>query len=814
MMGKTIKAIDHMSIHHPYACLGEDRYITLRHVNNQKEVRLSRSEGNVNLTDFWFSILDNLAGNNRACSCQNIALLSDIPAESDTDWWVKQDGNRICIGFLKIASKSGLSVKEAMDKLEGIIGDNGKLFRTLDNADIILVVSMQQWEERQFRSLVKDVITCRHNDKEIYFSRFVVYGTGRWEKDYLKIENMRIATGYEKFCAKHQLWENGWCNALMNEMVYSISEYKKQKNKKMMSYYQALLQILSVLGQYEQEMPHKDLFYIFYPPITLFSTQLKETHKKIEKIEKEILSDKYDSKMQKLQEKQIVCKEMEKAISQFLDTMELLMHHIGQSCEDVIGETGHGGMPYDIPLRIILMYIAFLNILSDVLVEDGTPKKEFEYCLSPLAFTQSATMGFNVGDMEKGRLIRVKMPRHMLFMPRPFLVILAHEVSHYAHESSRMRPDRAKCMRKIAGYVIFDMLIGNNVSEIVDACTGEEYEILHEYLTILSQNLQKYLENAISEKTEYEGGENPQKYYLDNFTDLLQETCYEILYDADRNLRDCVNKIDDRTINVMRDIKKYPKLYEKITKIQQEIVKEAEYAAYKETLSMVLNNWKKAFREIYADLSAIRVLGLSWDDYIEAYILSESCQTDLDDIQPELLNRFAMVKYILTEKETEGWSEEDKDRTVKNENGWNNIQKMKEPIQKYEKMIKAAVQKYTEGGEGNASDMKIEENAKRIVGTENDWFYCEAILSWEVEFFKECDDSLERYIKGRENENEKKLEKLRNFYKSFDVNPQNEDGSFVEFFDAFDELTRAYKDSVNEKYRMFKTKLAESSGKD
>ena len=833
-MEKTIKSIDHMIIHHPYACLEGESFITVRHVMNQKEVRLSRSEGNVNLTDFWFSILDNLATTNKSCSCQNIGLLADICPGEDESWWERQDGKVICIGFLKIASISQMSITEAMELLEKMLNGNGRLFRTLDNADIIMAVSMKPEQEGQLKDLIKEILHYQKDGKSIYFSYFLTYGVGKkeiriYEEDgilrenvFLKIERIGNEGEIGKFCQKHTLYSEGWCHKLIGDMVANIRKYRMQKNKKMMSYYQALFQILNVLGQYEQDKIRKDLFYIFYPPISLFIEQLKESLEEVEKISESVLSldTSYDDKRKMMHEKQVMYGNIEESISQFLETMELLMHHIGQSCEEIIGTTGHGGMPYDIPLRIILMYISFLNVLSDVLVEEDVieegkteeeeQRKAFEYCLSPLAFAQAATVGFSIGDMEKSRLIRVKMPRHMLFMPRPFLVILGHEASHYAHESSRLRSERAKCIRKIVEYVLCKLLIDNTIMEVVDASTGEERKILENYLYALTDNLQEYLEASIYDMTEQEGGLNREKYYLDNFVAQMHEMCYQIFYDENHNLERRVNRIDDATVKAMRNIKKYPGLYEKIIGIQKNVINNAEYIAYAEHFHIFLDNLKRAFREIYADLSAIRLLSLSWDDYLEAYILSESCPVELEDIQPETLNRFAIVKCIMSKK-TAGWKQDRKNdgNLNKTENGWQNIRKLQGLISEYAEIVEIAAQNYKKSGKSrNTAGKNVQEIDRWNPETENDWFYCAPILAWEVEFFSECDKNLRTYIGKKEARQDEKLKMLRDLYKSFAVRPKNEDGSFSEFFEAFDLLTKTYKGRVDEKYQQNKAKLS------
>lgn len=788
-----------MSIYHPYACLDEKSHIIIRHVKNQKELRLSRSKGNVNLTDFWFSILDSLETNSKSCSCQNIVLLSDVSVDEDDNWWVHQDGKRICIGFLKIAGRYSLSTQEVMKGLDKIIGENGRLFRTLDNADVIVVLSAEEECREELDEIVRKIINYKKDKDPIYFSRFFVYGSAQTDKDFLRIniEEEQKDKEEEKieaqFCDKHSRYEDGWCAQMIDEMLERIKEFKEDRNKKMMSYYQALLQILNVLGQYEQEKIRKDLFYIFYPPISTFVSQLEESWKEVKKMENEMSPGcTHSRKIMLMRERQELKAEIESSIAQFLDTMELLMHHIGQSCEGIVWSNGHGGMPYDIPLRISLMYISFLSILSDVLVEDErevVQRREFVYCFSPLAYTQPATTAFNIGNTEKTKLIRVKMPRHILFMPRPFLVVLAHEASHYAHETSRCRIDRAKCMGEILEHVC-TLLLLRDVEQELDGKSDSEYEILDNYLKTLSCGLQEYLEKAICDAVEKDGGSETQKYYLDVLTERLHDICQDIFYDEGHNLETHIVDIDEATLKAIRNSKKEGELYESIIHIQKKILKNAEHAIHDEKLHLFLDNMKRAFREIYADFSAIRLLQLSWEDYLEAYIIAESESLLKEEFPTETLNRFAMVKYVLEKHGAYGWKKEKGNKKEESRNAWQDIQKMKESIKEYVEQIKAAVQSHEE--------CAVETENWGDLEKENDWFYYKPFLVLEAKFFSECDDFLQEYIKKKEKE--KELALLRNLYKSFAVKPQNEDGSFEEFFAAFKELTDAYKDSVEKKY--------------
>ncbi|MCM1118691.1 MAG: hypothetical protein NC543_04945 [bacterium] len=117
-----------------------------------------------------------------------------------------------------------------------------------------------------------------------------------------------------------------------------------------------------------------------------------------------------------------------------------------------------------------------------------------------------------------------------------------------------------------------------------------------------------------------------------------------------------VHNIDKDTIEKMPDSSADFILFHIIIEVQKEIINNAEYVFYSGETQNILHNIKKVFKEIYADLSAIRLLDLELDDYLEAYIISESCAIEPENIPPETLNCFAMVRYICENHNDKIWS--------------------------------------------------------------------------------------------------------------------------------------------------------------
>ncbi len=104
-----------------------------------------------------------------------------------------------------------------------------------------------------------------------------------------------------------------------------------------------------------------------------------------------------------------------------------------------------------------------------------------------------------------------------------------------------------------------------------------------------------------------------------------------------------------------------------------------------------LNLLEKVLREAYADLSVVLLLNLPYDDFLEAYLVSEGCEPEAENINSYLLNRIALVVRVVRELpcdsdkiggfNTDTWKEEPRGEIVAENESF--IGTLKEKVQEY-----------------------------------------------------------------------------------------------------------------------------------
>lgn len=467
----------------------ENKKVFITLIQNQKERRLSRSKGNVNMTDYWFTMLEEFKEHDLKYMTQYIALMGDY----GVNWWneVGQKEQWIGLGFLKV--KEEQNYKYNCEQIKKDLQEKYKsamFYYTFGNADFVACLTAESEEE--VRTQIKEISSWNisSTDNSPFSSSFFIGGEikkeGEKEKKWLLIP-MDIKN---EECYKYSLELEGWFATKIFSLSEKMKKYLDSADKKMASYYQVLIQIMNVIAQYEQEPLHKDLYYMFFPSIHLFLQQLEDSQNKI------LAHD-----FQNEREKYVIIQAIENSISKFLDDMEIVLHHIGQSCRDIFYDNGRGGMPYDIPIKLCKMYMMFLSALTSILNDEKN--YEYQYCLAPLAYSRPTTAYLDFGLPAHSRLIDVQISRSMFYMPRSLLVILAHEVSHYVGTNVRKRKERAEQYMEIAIIALCYYLIPDNFLEDCDisrsALNQEEVQLFEEYIEYLQREIYKYFRMEIQE---------------------------------------------------------------------------------------------------------------------------------------------------------------------------------------------------------------------------------------------------------------------------------------------------------------------------
>lgn len=781
-----------------------EKKVVVIKVKNQKEKRLSISYGNVNLTDFWLEMLDEFIEQELSYTAQHISLLGD----NKSDWWDRASIHQpwVGLGFLKIKRDENISAERSVSQIKERLeqeNPNAAIYYTFGNADLVIAVS-----EKKEENLVDQInnissMTISDGYDSCYLSCYFMVGQiqqsekeNHWEFSSVKIEE-RIE------CPKHEMYLEGWCGKEINSLREQMSKYQKAKNKKMISYYQAVLQIMNVIAQYERSVSYKDMFYMFFPSVRLFLCQLAEGVKKIDTPSYVSMDGQCEMTMRKNE----CMQNIEKSISTFLDDMEVLLHHIGYSCRAVLSDQRRGGIPYDIPFRLCKMYMVYLYELTHVLNDKS--QYEYQYCLAPLAYSRPTTGYLDFGLSPAKRLIEVRISRSMLYMPRSLMVILAHEVSHYAGTNIRNRKMRASCYMEIvinalSHFVIPEDILNDCVlsisdkskvalQEYIDRMQVRIYNRLYQAIPSAYNDLvsAKYKEEKMDEKM------NEERYHFYVFREDLDQCVQKVMEDNEHSLENAICMVDEEIMGIMRTSENPGDLLVSIKNIQDMIMHRKSYIWQNCELTNSLELIAKVLREAYADISAVLVLDLSLDNLLEAFVISEGVVPDDSAITPFLINRIALVQLVMEKKKDirkkkienirkrfMGKRDESDDKSASK----NFRQKVKEKVETYLRLL-----------EGNTIDK--DENTAEPTDGQKDLFYCKDIFDIEKRYLSQCYDDLKKHFAdgfcGETTvDRQECIKKIRNLFRHFDAYPEGQEFSFAQLFEDYEILQQEYESEV------------------
>lgn len=776
---------------HP--CYGEDEsYIKIRKIQNQKHRRLTKTNGNVNFTDLWLQMSDSIEKLEGKYTSQHISLLTDNNAFSDSVWHTegkvmlvvmfKVTDNAECLeNMVQRVLKTAEIIKSDVDSMQNVL--SSEMFFTLDNADVILSVLTESFDDA-------NIVSAKLFDarKEWFYSyNYIVGNVFKCNRGPSDDSHKGGSEFYECFLNKlffsdsylqhRPVGQSGSFKSILDDLSHKLK--KCDNNKKWISYYQALYQVVNHLTQYEYGQRHEDLYYILYPSLDLFCKQLNAGFGLIEKTISEL-----DSNPAKLTEYYTLQIKIEKSVSDFIDNMELLIHHIGTNNSFFFNETGTNILGFDIPVKLCLLYLAALHEVSVILKDENY---QYRFLLAPLAYSRPTTRLFDFGLQPEDRLVQVRIARHQIYSPRSLLAILVHEGTHYIGQKSRLRDLRAEKYLQLSVQFVLEMLLPNqlferflksiNISDDVNQLMIKEWynqkQNMEQHYCIL---IQKELINN-----------NKYKEHKYLFSELIRDIEYfirlYILYDSaqyklkelnklHRNFLDKLQFSSQETQNVLLEY-----FLNEFSILQKTILE----VSLSEEISKWLEIVGEVMKEVYADYGSILILGLEPLEYLECYLVSEGHMLSEDTIKSTLVNRVAMVHMMMSQDNN--WLNNWENAT---EAEWDNeyLWKLKIAVEDY---LKA----FNQGQQNNENEVESE---KKFAGGHINPFFFKECVDLEIEYLEKAYCSMRSMISKGDVQNN--VLKLRNLYRHFKVYGLNGGFDYEQLFYDMGELIRDYKTSI------------------
>ncbi|HJD45212.1 MAG TPA: hypothetical protein H9909_00070 [Candidatus Mediterraneibacter norfolkensis] len=413
------------------------------------------------------------------------------------------------------------------------------------------------------------------------------------------------------------------CRELLKQYGERLEMIKKE-DESLYSYYQALMQTVNTLDQYENFGLSKNIFWLLFPALDLFNELLDRA---IENEERNY----YDQ-----------IESIKLSIKRFLDSVNSVLYHTIHTDQIFLMVPGYSGTSFSIPIKLNLMYLWFIGKVTDVL-NDSSHK----YCciLAPEIESRPITNIISFGLPERDRLILVRLSQRSLFLPRDLMIILNHEIAHYVSEQVRNRAARLEGITITLAYFIAEYIFPESYSP--NALTEMEKNIFCKLKKSIKGTLQtdalrfilNYNQSQFGGKKEIYASGLAEKLYdaVWNYIGPTEKRAHQVIFCLPESIRKEIEKNDEDFIRLM-----------KFTyRIQGYLDGNRRKMQGDRKVRQAIERLIKIYREIFSDVAAMVILGIDENDFREAFKISEGREISEENRPEEQMLREKVIHFLL-----------------------------------------------------------------------------------------------------------------------------------------------------------------------
>lgn len=394
----------------------------------------------------------------------------------------------------------------------------------------------------------------------------------------------------------------GWCRAMMNKCADYLGIEGSKTDESLYSYFQALMQTLNTLDQYERFGMSRDIFDLIFPSFEMF----------FQKMEKVI----FDT------DGQTDCFEVElvkEAMWQYLEDVNSVIYHTIHTDQIYLMIPGYSGTSFSIPIKLSLFYSWFMKNVIRV-SNDGA--RTFSYILIPVTESKPSTCAINMSRNESEILICVRLSRRSLYFPRNLMLILGHELGHYVSSSTRCRKARLQNMIKTLSYLITEKLFP--IKYKGEVTCDREQKIFDGLKAQTRKQIQEALADIMRRKEQLKCPDD--KYHAKDIEGPLVNICTELISatGVGRDVCDAIYKIPPEILGfVEKDEQNYVASMRYIWKIQKQIDNNRARFFASGNVRNYIRILIEVYQEVFADIFAVAILKCDQETYHEAFSVSE-----------------------------------------------------------------------------------------------------------------------------------------------------------------------------------------------
>lgn len=297
---------------------------------------------------------------------------------------------------------------------------------------------------------------------------------------------------------------------------------------------------------------------------------------------------------------------------------------------------GYSGISFWLPIKLTIYYQELAYKIIKIYREK---KHQYDVMLVPELETKPYTKEKRIEGSENIiHTIIVKFGQRMLFQPSLHIVLI-HELSHYIGEEYRQRILRKNKIVELMAFLTVKFLFKGVIQE-----NGSIQKEIDSYITNVQEKIEAFYLRKINKKCSND-------YYASDIAKALQSAAWNII------MADSKDPLFEEVFGTLSD---WDAIIKKIDEIEpgmdgEEIFFEAKNclssnrmkARYSVEVENLICSLVRVFKEIYSDISAYAILQFPFEEFQDAFSISEEKQIDNTNVDCQQSIREYVMAHIM-----------------------------------------------------------------------------------------------------------------------------------------------------------------------
>lgn len=400
---------------------------------------------------------------------------------------------------------------------------------------------------------------------------------------------------------------------LLTDMyIKTVQKYLENENN---TYLHNLVLILNALSQFEHFRMARDVYYLVFRAFNNFLMEF-------DKLSREKNDEKID--------------ELNVEITKMIGYINSVVTQSIHTDQNFLTIPGYSGTSFWLPIKLTIYYQELAYKIVKIYREK---KHQYDVMLVPELETKPYTKEKRIEDSENViHTIIVKFGQRMLFQPSLHIVLI-HELSHYIGEEYRQRILRKNKMVELMAFLTVKLLFKGVIQE-----NGSIQKEIDSYITSVQEKIGAFYLRKINKKCSND-------YYASDIAKALQSAAWNVIMAESR---------DPLFEEVFGTLSDWDAIIKKIDEIEPGVDGEEIFFEVKNCLSSnrmkarysvevenLICSLVRVFKEIYSDISAYAILQFPFEEFQDAFSISEEKQIDNTNVDCQQSIREYVMAHIM-----------------------------------------------------------------------------------------------------------------------------------------------------------------------